>query len=259
MDATIKGWAVPATLGVVAAAVVVGGLVADRGSSGTAVAQSPTTATSAATAATPPRTVAVDGVGTVTGTPDRLSLSMGVEVSDPTASGALVHANQKTQTLIAAFTAAGVAKADIQTAWLNVWPRYTDGTRTDGYEASNSLTITLRDVTRAGRVIDAAANAVGDGVTISGVAFGISDTSQLYAKARQLAVQQAHDRAAQLAQAAGLSVGGVVAIDESSSSGYVYPNSSASTAAASGGGTVPIEPGSQQLEIDVHVTYQLAG
>jgi uncharacterized protein YggE len=257
MDATIKRWALPAALAVIAAAVVVGGLVANRGGS-SAVAQSPTTATSVPTPVTSPRTVAVDGVGTVTGTPDKLSVSMGVQITAPTASAALAQANQKTQALIAAFTAAGVAKVDIQTAWVSVWPQYTDGTKTDGYQASNSLTVTLRDVARAGQVIDAAANAVGDGVTMSGVSFGISDTSQLYAKARQLAVQQAHDRAEQLAQAAGLSVGGVVAIDESTSSGYVFPNSPVTSAAAAGG-AVPIEPGSQQLEIDVHVTYQLAG
>src|SRR3954452_5090819 len=240
----MKGWIVAVVGGGVAAGVLAAGVLA-------AVHDGP----QAATAQNPPpaasglgRTVTVDGVGVVSGPPDTVTLSLGVKIEAPSASEALDTASQKAQRLVDTLTAAGVAKSDIQTGYISVYPTYRDSTNDPkSYSASNSLTAVVHDVGGAGAIIDAVTKAVGDGVTLGGVSFSISDTSALYEQARQMAVAQARRRADQLATGANVSVGGVVAMNESAQEvPKVLARDSAAPAAAT-----PIEPGSQQVQLTV--------
>jgi hypothetical protein len=261
----MKRWIVPVAGGGVAAALLaVGVLAAVHDGPRAATAQVPTTVPPGSTAsATPggPRTVTVDGVGVVTGIPDTVTVNLGVSVDRGSAADALQAASSKANALIATLTAAGVAKTDIQTGYVSVWPHYDNGSTPDGYSASNSVTAVIHDVSRAGPVIDAATDAVGDGITLGGVSFSIDDTSDLYGQARQSAVKEAKGRAAQLAQAAGVSVGAVLSMNESA---QAQPNpydraAAATTAAAGGSAPTPIEPGSQQLQLRVQVVFELVG
>ncbi len=207
------------------------------------------------------RTVTVDGVGLVSGTPDTVTVSLGVAVQEPTASAALQSSSAKAQALIDTLTAAGVAKADIQTGYVSLWPRYRDSSETlDGYWASNSVTAVIHEMDNAGSIIDAATKAVGDGITLGGVSFSIDDTSGLYAQARQMAVQEAKRRADQLAQAAGASVGSVISMNESAQEipSPVAYRTAASASGAADSAAPPIEPGRQDLQLNVQVVFELA-
>jgi uncharacterized protein YggE len=259
----MKPWILPvAGGGVVAALLGVGVLAAVRSGPSPAVAQAPTTVPGVAVPSPGAmRTVTVDGVGIVSGIPDTVSLSLGVSVEGSSAADALQKANTKANALIDTLTGAGVAKADLQTGYVSVWPQYRDGTQdVTGYWASNSVNATIHDVSRAGPVIDAATEAVGDGVTLGGVSFSIEDTSDLYGQARQKAVEEAKRRAGQLAQAAGASVGIVLSMNESvQATPYpVYDRVAASSATtAAGAAPMPIEPGSQELQLRVQVVFEL--
>ena len=81
-----------------------------------------------------------------------------------------------------------------------------------GYQAGNTVSATIRDVTKAGTIIDAAAGVVGDQITLQGVSFTIDDTGSLRQAARDDAVAHAKSQADQLAAATGLKVGKVVSI-----------------------------------------------
>jgi uncharacterized protein YggE len=181
-------------------------------------------------------------------------------VQEATASAALRSSSTKAQALIDTLTGAGVAKADIQTGYVSLWPRYRDSGETlDGYWASNSVTAVIHKMDDAGSIIDAATSAVGDGITLSGVSFSIDDTSGLYAQARQMAVAEAKRRADQLAQAAGASVGTVLSINESAQeipSPMPYAAGAATSVADSA--APPIEPGRQELQLSVQVVFELA-
>ena len=245
--------------GAIAAALIAVGVLAAVDDGPTpAVAQNPPT-TAAAPAGTA-RTITVDGVGVVSGTPDTVSLNLGVQVEAPTAAEALDAASRKSQAVMDTLTGAGVGKADIRTSGLNVYPNYTGAGSRDGYSAGASVTATLHDISRAGEVIDAATAAVGDGITLGGVWFSIDDTSALYAQAREMAVAEARTHAEQLAKAANVSVGSVVAMNESAQ--YIPMARDAMPAAGGVATTVPaalpVEPGRQDLQLTVQVVFELA-
>jgi uncharacterized protein YggE len=260
----MKRWIVPAAGGgVVAALLAVGVLAAVSDGPHQATAQAPSTIAPTAPASGAARTVSVDGVGVVSGIPDTVTVNLGVSVEGNSAAEALESANSKANALISTLTGAGVAKTDIQTGYVSVWPRYRDNSQdVSGYWASNSVTAVLHDIDRAGEVIDAATDAVGDGITMGGVSFSIADTSGLYTQARKQAVEEAKRRAGELAEAAGVSVGAVMSIDESAQeipSPVAYDRASAATTAAAGGAPMPIEPGQQELQLRVQVVFELVG
>jgi uncharacterized protein len=198
--------------------------------------------------------ITVTGTGTVSGTPNQLMLSMGVQVTAASVDSALQQANQAVSKVIAALRAQGVAAADVQTAGLYIQPNYGSGSQTPtGYGASESLTATLDNISAAGAQIQAAVHAGGNAVTVDGVSLNLTDTSGLLATARARAVADARTKAAQYAQALGQPLGPVVSIsDQTQAPTLPVPMASAAAGKAS---SVPINPGSQQLTVSVTVVY----
>ena len=259
-----------ATAALVAVALVgAAGCAGDDDSSGS-VASSATEADSAATeAAAAPvtqqpadtdagtlRTVTVTGEGSVTVRPDTAQVQIGVQVDGQSAQAVLDDASERADALISELESQGIAAEDITTTNLAVYPSYDpEGTKVTGYQASNSVSVTTRDLDRAGEVIDAAAGAAGGALTIDGISFSVADPQAALGDARTRAVEQAAQRAEELAAAAGLQVGDVVSMAEGSSStpGFQVAADVAEAAA------VPIEPGSQQLTTQVTVVYELVG
>ena len=102
--------------------------------------------------------ITVQGSGTVTSVPDRAQLSFGVESQAATARAALAANGAEMRKVIAALKDAGAT--DVQTQSVSLYPRYAqDGPeqgKVQGYVAQNSVTAVIRDLARAGAVIDAA-------------------------------------------------------------------------------------------------------
>lgn len=201
-------------------------------------------------------TINVAGHGEVEGTPDVMTVTMGVQTADPSAQTALQRNSDRAAALIASLKAHGVADKDIQTVDLNVSPTFDDHFHVTGYSASNTVTAKLRDLAKAGSVIDAAAVSAGEDVRLQGVTFSIDNTSALVAKARGDAVKDAVAQAKQLAAAAGVTLGPIRTIDDTGTnlpSPVYYDAGGASRASAE----VPIQPGSQQLSVDVTVVFDI--
>jgi uncharacterized protein YggE len=205
---------------------------------------------------TPVRTVTVTGTGTVTGRPDLVTIQLGVQATDSKAVGALRKASSSAEKLIATLKSAGVADDDLTTTNVSVWPQYdTNYQRITGYQASNDLIVKLRDLARAGEVIDLAAESVGDDVRMNGIAFSINDTGALMSSARKGAVGDARQHADELATAAGAKVGKVMRIDESVTGSNPPPIMYADAAASSK--SVPLQAGTQDVQVQVTITYEL--
>jgi uncharacterized protein YggE len=206
------------------------------------------------------RTVKVDAEASVSAKPDTMTVQLGVQVNGSSANDTLNQANAKATALIATLKGAGIADADVATNNVSVYPETDMRGHVPGYTASEGVQAILRDLTKAGSVIDAAAHSVGDAITLGGVTFSISDTGPLYVKARQLAVQHAKDEATDLATAAGAGVGQVLSIVDQSVTvprPYDYPLASAGAATPSTTVPVPIQPGSQEVDLTVEVTFAL--
>ncbi len=200
--------------------------------------------------------ITAQGVGEVTGVPDILRISMGVETRAEAASDALADNSARTRALIDTLKGAGVADEDLQTSELSVSPTFDeDGREVTGYRVANRLEVTLRDIDRAGEVTDAATFAVGDAIRLQGLRFDIDDTSDLYAEARADAVERADAQATQLAGAAGVDLGPVRSITESPVGGPIPQP--ARRFAADEAAAAPIEAGSEELSLQVTVVYDL--
>jgi uncharacterized protein YggE len=205
------------------------------------------------------KSITVNGEGKVRVKPDTASLSVGVQATASTATEALNQANTSAAALIAALKAAGVDGNDIATSGLSIYPQYSSGNTITGYQASNNVSVTVRDIAKTGPVIDAAAVAAGDNITIGGVSFSVDDTEALIGAARADAINNARKRAGEYADAAGVSVGGVLQISEVSVSNPVplyYERAAAADSSAAGAPT-PIETGTQDLTVSVTVVYEL--
>jgi uncharacterized protein len=198
--------------------------------------------------------ITVTGVGTVKGVPDEAQVSVGVQSEGTTAKEALAENSAQMARVVAALEAAGIAEKDIRTQDVSVWPRYdVEGKPGDGYTARNSVTATIRDLAKAGSVIDAATRAGAN--EVSGPMLSTSDRERLEAKALRAAVRDARSKAEALADAAGVGLGKVTAISEGFQGG-LEPYALAADARANGK-PVPIEPGTEDVQANVTVTFEI--
>src|SRR5947207_11805196 len=93
--------------------------------------------------------ITVSGTGSVQAVPDQAQFSLGVETTGPTARDALAANSERMRRVLAALFAAGVAKGDVQTQDVSVSRSYPD----NGYSAENSVSATIRDLTKARSIL----------------------------------------------------------------------------------------------------------
>lgn len=246
--------------GGVAAAILIGafalGITAGSAAPSSAGQNSSRNTEQAVVTSAGPGRITVTGTGIVNGTPNQLTLSMGVQVNAASVASALAEANRAVSGVTATLKARGVAGRDIQTSGLSIQPNYRDNSSIpDGYGVSEYLTATLRKISTAGAQIQAAVQAGGNAVTIDGVSLDLTDTSGLLARARAAAVTDARHKAAQYASAIGQPLGPVVSITDQAPA-QPYPFAMASGTAAHSA-SVPISPGTQQLSVSITVVYAI--
>lgn len=244
-------------LGAIALAAATGGALAARA---TAAGASHAASTGGPTGAANGATVTVSGTGTVTGRPDTLTLQMGATTTASSATVALDRNNAEIAALEDVFLRAGVKSANLQTSGLTVQANYDQNGDVTGYQAADELTVTFHELANAGEVIDAAAHAVGNDVHIDGIAFSISNTSNLLEVARVRAVRDAQAKAQAFASAAGARLGPVRTIsDEEQLPAPVFQVPVFASGIAAAPSRVPLQAGSQQLSVQVRVVYELRG
>jgi uncharacterized protein YggE len=203
-------------------------------------------------------TITVTGSGTVRGTPNTMSFEIGVQTTASSATSALDQNNREMKKLEASLLAHGLTKANLQTSGLNIWENTNSSGQVTGFTVSDDLNAVTHKLSEAGAALDAAAHAVGNGIQLDGVSFSISNQSKLLASARARAIENAHTEAAQIAKGAGATIGQVIKVtdeENTGSTGIVYPVENFARAAAA----VPIETGSQSLNVQVEVVYALNG
>jgi uncharacterized protein YggE len=197
-----------------------------------------------------PHQITVQGVGSVDAIPDQVAFSFGVQTSAKTASAALAANAEAATKLIAALKAAGIPAKSLQTQQVSLSQRVSDdGQTVVGYNASSAVTATIASIDKAGAIVDAAVAA--GATSVDGPSLTVSNAQALERKALAGAVADAKARAQALADAAGLSLGSIVAISEGGAS---QPVPYAAKAADSAG-VVPIEPGTQAVTDSVTVTF----
>ncbi|QCB51278.1 DUF541 domain-containing protein [Rhodococcus sp. PAMC28707] len=207
-----------------------------------------------------PPGVNVNGVGEVEGTPDTLTAQIGVETMAGDVTTAIDQANTAVGTVTDAISAAGVDREDIQTQQVSINPQYSGGmlggtSEISGYQATNTLRVTVRDLSKASTVLGDATSAGGNATRISGVSFRIDDDSELISDARARAFADARDRAEQYATLSGSDLGQVLSITENITGQDQL--SRFPEGASMADSSVPIEPGQQTVSVSVAVKWAL--
>jgi len=197
--------------------------------------------------------VTVTGEATVAVAPDAAIIRIGVSSQDKTAREAS-DANAKQMTaVLAAIKSNNIAERDIQTSRLSLQPQYDpnkSGTaRLTGFQATNQVTVRIRDIGNLAAILDSAISAGAN--EMSGIEFIVSEQSKLLDRARDDAIADAHRKAELYAKAAGARLGHVVAISDEGSTPAPRPMQ------ALRAGAVPISPGEQTLRAVVTVSYEL--
>ena len=204
------------------------------------------------------RGITVAGVGEIRAVPDIAIVSLGVEVTAPNARDARTGAANAAAAVLASLEQNNVLPADIQTASVTLQPQYDynsgSGPVLRGYTATNTLSVTLRDLARSGEVIDEALEAGGNQGRLNNLRFSFSDTSRMLSEARKAAIADARSRAETFAEAAGVAVGRVVSVTDVSGSG---DSPSPRQMVAELAKASPVEPGENTVSVAVVVRFAI--
>ena len=192
--------------------------------------------------------------------PDIASINLGVQTEGKTAQAAMAANAQRMNQVTAALRAAGIAPRDIQTSGLNLGAQYAYEPnlppRLTGYQASNQVTITVRDLARLGQSVDAV---VGAGANqVNGISFGLSDPTAAENAARTEAVRALQAKAELYARATGYRLQRLVSLSEGG--GYApQPPMPMMRMAMKGdmAAQTEVSPGELKVRIDVTGLYEL--
>jgi uncharacterized protein YggE len=205
--------------------------------------------------------IVVSGEGEAAVAPDMALLSLSVMREAKTAREALDDNNAAMAEVIEAIKLFGVADRDLQTAGLQIMPRYNYTNKPDGtqeaeliaYQVTNSLSVRVRDLVKTGEILD---KAVSLGVNQGGnIVFANDDPLAVITEARKKAVAEATAKARTLAEAAGVNLGRILEISDQAFGAQPMPIEAKAfdRMAAS----VPIEAGENAYRVQVNMTFEL--
>jgi uncharacterized protein YggE len=211
----------------------------------------------AATTAT--RYVTVNSDGSVKVTPDAVRLNANVTVVAGSNKEALAKTSASAAAVRAALTTVGIAKVDIATQNISVYPEYNytqdKGSVLVGYRGSQSFVVTIKNAENAGVVVDAVVAAGGDALQIQGVTPFVLDSSSATESARANAVKNAKAKATSYAKLLGAKLGRVNYLVENSSP-ISYPPVMAMAKAADSEATV-VDLGQQDVTVSITIQWAL--
>ncbi|MGH1414289.1 MAG: SIMPL domain-containing protein [Pelagimonas sp.] len=159
--------------------------------------------------------ITVSGEANVVTAPDMATLSLGAKERGKDPITAMNGTSAVLESVIARLRAQGVEERDIQTSSLRLnrlarWDRDKDVEVFEGFEASNILTIRVKDLSRLSAVLAAVLE---DGAnSLSNLSWGVQNPQVLEDEARRRAVKDAMAKAALYADAAGVDLGPVISI-----------------------------------------------
>ena len=169
--------------------------------------------------------ISVVGESTISVKPDIAILDIGVETFAESVALARQFAAKEMGSVISTLKKQGVDDSDIQTSRLNISPSYdyeeimVRGKRTGrqvltGYFVNNVVKVRIRELEKAGEVIDRTASAGGDSIRINGISFTVDDLSPYKVLLRKAAVEDSLVKANHYATESGVTLGPLISLSE---------------------------------------------
>jgi uncharacterized protein YggE len=199
--------------------------------------------------------IVVSGSGSITLPPDVASVSGSIQTNSANAADAVGRNNAIYERVVAALTKLGIARADVSLAGYNVSynpkPPKPETDVTYGYSVARDFVVKVRDIAKAGGVVDACTGA--GATSIGGVNFGLNDERSAQARATVKAVDDARAKAEALAAAAHLHVSGIKSINLGG--GPIYPTAKMALSAAMGQAPTQFDTSSVSVTVNVEMTF----
>jgi len=191
--------------------------------------------------------------------PDVATVSAGVVTQASDANAAMRANAAQVDKVMAAVRAAGIAERDVQTTGINVSPQYRYAENMPpaitGYQASNTVSLKVRDIGKLGKVLDAL---VASGANqVNGPSFEVDEPEAAYDEARRAALEKAQARAQMYAKALGLRVRRIVSIDEGGGFQPPVPMPVMAMARAEKAYDTAVSPGETTLAANLAVVFEL--
>jgi len=207
-------------------------------------------------------TITIDGEGKVTAIPDIAEISLGIQTDKATVASAQKENTDKMNKIIAELKGTGIEAKDIQTTNYSIYPRYdwNEGKQTLlGYTVSQNVTVKIRNLDKIGDIVDKAGSLGAN--QVSSLSFTIDEPEVIKQQAREKALVNAKEKAEALAKVAGVRLGKLVSFTESATPVYPvyrdYATKSLDAGVAESAPAPTVEPGSQDVIINVMVTYEV--
>ncbi|HNW09482.1 MAG TPA: SIMPL domain-containing protein [bacterium] len=212
--------------------------------------------------------VSISGTGKVTAKPDVAIINVGVITDKATVEAAQKENTDKMNAIIAELkNQYKIADEDIKTSYYQINPRYNwnDGRQTlAGYEVNQSVQVKVRNFDNIGKIVSMAGERGAN--SVSGPNFTIDDPETYKAEARKEAIAQAKDKAKVLADEVGINLGRIVSFSEDSyqpyAADYAYGMGGIGgfdeQKALSSAPSADIQSGSQEISVNVYITYEIA-
>ncbi|MCK9580658.1 MAG: SIMPL domain-containing protein [Methanoregula sp.] len=224
------------------------------------------TASAASDSTDKDKVITSTGTGNVIGTPDRAQVTFSVQTENTDVKQAQSENSVKMNSVIDALVAAGIPRDALKTTGYNIYPVYEESTggiltpKIKTYQVTNTLTVTLHDVSKTGEVIDVAvANGINQATSIQ---FMLSDEQSqvLRTQALQKAVTRARSDADTVATTMGTTITGVKNADISQGySPVLYQNYQydAMGGAMKTAASTPVQSGDITVSATVTITYTI--
>lgn len=204
----------------------------------------------------PRATVQATGQASVFVQPDQVKIDASVVTMGTTAQDAAARNADQVAALTAALTKLLGSGADIKTVNYFVGPNYRNGPNggppvISGFTASNTVEVTLGNLTQAGTVID---TAVGAGATsIGGLQFSLKDSEPAHLQALRMATAQAKTHADAMAGGLGRATGAVISLQEQPAPRLIP----IVVGVAAPGGSTMVTPGLIEVQATVALVAEL--
>ena len=191
--------------------------------------------------------------------PDVATISAGVVTQALDANAAMRANALQMDKVMGAIKTAGIAERDIQTSGINLNPQYkyveNQNPTITGYQASNTVSLKVRDLAKLGKVLDAL---VASGANqVNGPTFEIDQPEPAYDEARRGALDKAQTRAGMYAKALGLRVRRIVSISEGGGFRPPGPVPMMAMARDKVGPETAVSPGETTLDVNLDVVFEL--
>jgi uncharacterized protein YggE len=202
--------------------------------------------------------VRASGDATVQAKPDRVQVAIGVSTQAPTAQAAGSRNALQTSNVLESLKGVVGERGEVKTIGYSLTPQYVyapnQPPRLTHYEASNTVFVTLDDLSQTGKLIDTATASGAN--NIGSISFTVRDSSAMYAQALAQAATKARANAEAVARALNLRVLGLLSAEPQESS-PIRPIPMNRMAARSADAATPVEAGDVDIHAGVIVTLEV--